>query len=59
MSLNNVCVIGLGTMGMGAAKSCIKAGLKTYGGDISEKALSELKAAGAVKVSHQPSRICF
>lgn len=54
MSLNNVCVIGLGTMGMGAAKSCIKAGLKTYGGDISEKALSELKDAGAVKVSTNP-----
>ena len=51
MAVKNVCVIGLGTMGMGAAKSCIKAGLNTYGGDISDKALQTLKDAGAVKVS--------
>lgn len=54
MSVKNVCVIGLGTMGMGAAKSCIRAGLNTYGGDISDKALQELKDAGAVKVSKAP-----
>lgn len=47
----NVGVIGLGTMGMGAAKSCVKAGLNVYGGDLSEKALNELKAAGAVEVA--------
>ena len=41
-------------MGMGAAKSCIRAGLNTYGGDISDKALQELKDAGAVKVSKTP-----
>ncbi len=51
MAVKNVCVIGLGTMGMGAAKSCIKAGLNTYGADISEKALQTLKDAGAVKVA--------
>lgn len=51
MTVKNVCVIGLGTMGMGAAKSCIRAGLNTYGGDISDKALETLKEAGAVKVS--------
>ena len=51
MAVKNVCVIGLGTMGMGAAKSCIKAGLNTYGGDISDKALQALKEAGAVKVA--------
>lgn len=51
MSIKNVCVIGLGTMGMGAAKSCIRAGLNTYGADISDKALADLKAAGAVKVA--------
>lgn len=54
MAVQNVCVIGLGTMGMGAAKSCIRAGLNTYGGDISDKALQELKDAGAVKVSKTP-----
>ena len=53
-AIKNVCVIGLGTMGMGAAKSCIKAGLNTYGGDISDKALETLKEAGAVKVSKTP-----
>lgn len=52
--VKNVCVVGLGTMGMGAAKSCIKAGLNVYGGDISDKALQELKDAGAVKVSKTP-----
>lgn len=52
--IKNVCVVGLGTMGMGAAKSCIKAGLNVYGGDISDKALEELKNAGAVKVSKTP-----
>ena len=54
MAVQSVCVIGLGTMGMGAAKSCIRAGLNTYGGDISDKALQELKDAGAVKVSKTP-----
>lgn len=44
-------VIGLGTMGMGAAKSCIKAGLSVFGGDLNEKALEELKQAGASAVS--------
>lgn len=51
MAIKNVCVIGLGTMGMGAAKSCIRAGLNTYGADISDKALAVLKEAGAVKVA--------
>ena len=54
MSVANVCVIGLGTMGMGAAKSCIKAGLNTYGGDINDQALQTLKDAGAIKVSKNP-----
>ncbi|EJF89303.1 L-threonate dehydrogenase [Bartonella tamiae] len=30
----NVCVAGLGSMGMGAARSCILAGLKTFGVDV-------------------------
>lgn len=28
----NVCVIGLGSMGMGAARACLQAGLNTWGG---------------------------
>ena len=51
MAVSNVCVIGLGTMGMGAAKSCINAGLTTYGADVNEKALQVLKDYGAKKVA--------
>lgn len=43
-------VIGLGSMGMGAARSCIAAGLETCGIDVRQEALDELKKAGAVSV---------
>lgn len=46
----SVCVIGLGSMGMGVATSCIKAGFKTYGADLSPIARKTLADAGAVKV---------
>lgn len=42
-----VCVVGLGSMGMGAAKSCINAGLTTYGVDLNPQALAALQQAGA------------
>lgn len=42
-----VCIIGLGSMGMGAAKSCINAGLATYGVDLNPQALATLQQAGA------------
>lgn len=42
-----VAVIGLGSMGFGAASSCIKAGLATYGVDLNTDALSRLQQAGA------------
>ncbi|TAN26671.1 MAG: NAD(P)-dependent oxidoreductase [Castellaniella sp.] len=45
-----VVVIGLGSMGMGAARSCIAAGLETCGIDVRQEALDELKEAGAVSV---------
>jgi putative dehydrogenase len=38
-------------MGMGAAKSCVRAGLQTYGIDLNEAARAELKQAGAVEVA--------
>lgn len=44
-----VAVIGLGSMGFGAASSCIKAGLATYGVDLNPDALSRLKQAGAIQ----------
>lgn len=47
----SVCVIGLGSMGMGAALSCIKAGLNTYGVDLNPAARAQLKNAGAVEVA--------
>ncbi|WP_076957219.1 L-threonate dehydrogenase [Teichococcus deserti] len=49
MSANSykVCVVGLGSMGMGAAKSCIAAGLTTYGVDLNPAACQALRDAGA------------
>jgi 3-hydroxyisobutyrate dehydrogenase-like beta-hydroxyacid dehydrogenase len=41
-----VAVIGLGAMGMGAALSCLRAGLDTTGCDFSDKARAEFTAAG-------------
>ncbi|CAO97414.1 L-threonate dehydrogenase [Erwinia tasmaniensis] len=43
----SVCVIGLGSMGMGAAQSCIHAGLKTWGVDLNQQALQTLRDSGA------------
>lgn len=43
----NVCVIGLGSMGMGAARSCIQAGLNTWGVDINPETCRTLIDAGA------------
>ncbi|WNN45564.1 MULTISPECIES: L-threonate dehydrogenase [Winslowiella] len=43
----NVGVIGLGSMGMGAAQSCIKAGLNTFGVDLNPQALETLRQSGA------------
>ena len=42
-----VCVVGLGSMGMGAARSCIGAGLATYGIDLDPAACEALRGAGA------------
>ncbi len=46
----HVCVIGLGSMGMGAARSCIAAGLSTYGSDLNPAVRDSLAGAGAVAV---------
>ena len=46
-----VAVIGLGAMGMGAAQSCVRAGLDTYGVDLSAQARDVLQAAGAKVVA--------
>ncbi|MFT6987621.1 MAG: putative dehydrogenase [Psychromonas sp.] len=51
----SVAVIGLGSMGMGAAKSCINAGLDVYGIDLNDIALTQLKEAGAKGISHDCS----
>ncbi|PWS38987.1 3-hydroxyisobutyrate dehydrogenase [Falsiroseomonas bella] len=42
----NVAVIGLGAMGMGAAKSCLRAGLATTGCDLRDSARADFVAAG-------------
>ncbi|KAA2213977.1 L-threonate dehydrogenase [Teichococcus oryzae] len=46
----HVCVVGLGSMGMGAARSCIAAGLQTFGSDLNPVAREALAGAGAVAV---------
>jgi 3-hydroxyisobutyrate dehydrogenase-like beta-hydroxyacid dehydrogenase len=46
-----VAVIGLGAMGMGAALSCLRAGLATAGCDFSEAARAAFAAAGGRAVS--------
>jgi len=53
----NICVIGLGSMGMGAAKSCLRAGLNTWGVDLNPAALESLRQAGARDA--QPSASAF
>ncbi|MEZ8407774.1 L-threonate dehydrogenase [Vibrio splendidus] len=49
--VQSVGVIGLGSMGMGAAKSCVRAGLDVYGFDLNAQALDELGSFGAKAVS--------
>lgn len=46
----HVAVIGLGAMGMGAARSCLRAGLTTYGIDLNAEARNRLQQAGAAAV---------
>lgn len=50
-SAYRVCVIGLGSMGMGVARSCLNAGLRTSGIDLAPERRSELLAAGAATVA--------
>lgn len=45
----HVCVVGLGSMGMGAARSCLAAGLHTYGVDLNPAATTALREAGAAE----------
>ncbi|UBO75067.1 L-threonate dehydrogenase [Aeromonas rivuli] len=45
-----VAVIGLGAMGMGAALSCLRAGLHTHGIDLDSSARERLATAGATSV---------
>ncbi|HEY9057043.1 MAG TPA: L-threonate dehydrogenase [Aurantimonas sp.] len=47
--------IGLGSMGMGAALSALRAGLTVYGVDLSPAALERLKQAGAAGVGQDAS----
>ncbi|HGS4506760.1 TPA: L-threonate dehydrogenase [Vibrio cholerae] len=50
-TVKSVAVIGLGSMGMGAAKSCVRAGLDVYGVDLNPVALETLSNYGAKAVS--------
>ena len=57
MPAENICVIGLGSMGIGAAKSCLRSGLNTWGVDLNPAALESLRQAGARDA--QPSASAF
>lgn len=46
-----LCVVGLGAMGMGVAKSCARAGIDTFGVDLNRDALDEFSSSGAAGVS--------
>jgi L-threonate 2-dehydrogenase len=46
MSAKTACVIGLGSMGMGAAKSLLRAGFDVAGADVSPERCAEFAAAG-------------
>ncbi|WP_044363447.1 L-threonate dehydrogenase [Vibrio fluvialis] len=50
-TVKSVAVIGLGSMGMGAAKSCVRAGLDVYGVDLNPVALETLGNYSAKAVS--------
>ncbi|WJV53783.1 NAD(P)-dependent oxidoreductase [Prodigiosinella aquatilis] len=50
-STYSVAVIGLGSMGFGAATSCINAGLTTYGIDINPQTLERLRQEGATQTA--------
>ncbi len=52
----SVAVIGLGSMGMGAAKSCVRAGLNTYGVDINDDYLNEIKNYGAIDIADNAAK---
>ncbi|VAN10484.1 YgbJ [Klebsiella pneumoniae] len=49
----NVCVIGLGSMGMGAARACLQAGLNTWGVDINPDNCRALLAASHIATSRR------
>lgn len=46
-----LCVVGLGAMGLGVAKSCARAGIDTFGVDLNRDALDEFSSSGAAGVS--------
>ncbi|ENT03892.1 L-threonate dehydrogenase [Brucella sp. 63/311] len=47
----SVCIVGLGSMGMGVAQSCIAAGLRTYGIDLDPAKCEAIIKAGAIGAS--------
>ncbi|MBV1839351.1 NAD(P)-dependent oxidoreductase [Photobacterium ganghwense] len=49
--MQSVAVIGLGSMGMGVAKSCLRADFDVYGVDVNPAALEELASCGAKATS--------
>ncbi|SUH07376.1 D-beta-hydroxybutyrate dehydrogenase [Salmonella enterica subsp. enterica] len=50
----HVGIVGLGSMGMGAARSCLRAGLSTWGADLNPQACANLLAEGACGLPPAP-----
>lgn len=50
----HVGIVGLGSMGMGAARSCLRAGLSTWGADLNPQACANLLAEGLVGLPPAP-----
>ncbi|MBD2821041.1 NAD(P)-dependent oxidoreductase [Xenorhabdus sp. 42] len=57
-SIQKIGVIGLGAMGMGIARSLIKANIATYGFDINTQAREQLKQEGAIVVAGSAEQWC-
>ncbi|MDI6836785.1 MAG: NAD(P)-binding domain-containing protein, partial [Rhizobiaceae bacterium] len=47
-----VCVVGLGSMGMGVATSLLRAGFETTGCDVSEDAMARFVSAGGRAIAN-------
>lgn len=53
----HVGIVGLGSMGMGAARSCLRAGLSTWGADLNPQACRICSLKGLVGLPPAPGSL--